>query len=84
VLVSDVGMPQEDGYELIRSVRHEDGGHQQPRLPAIAVTAYAREDDRNRALAAGYDRHVTKPVDAGALVQAIAEVVGPRSAHGSP
>lgn len=75
VLVSDIGMPREDGYELIRSIRQADDTHALARLPAIAVTAYARDDDRDRALAAGYDRHVTKPVDPEALLQAIAAVV---------
>jgi CheY-like chemotaxis protein len=79
VLVSDIGMPREDGYELIRSIRQADDTHALARLPAIALTAYARHDDRDRALAAGYDRHITKPVDPETLLQAIASLV----AHGS-
>jgi CheY-like chemotaxis protein/two-component sensor histidine kinase len=75
VLVADIEMPGEDGYELIRSIRQKDGAHALPRLPAIAVTAYARDADGDRALAAGYDRYVTKPVDPEALLQAIAAVV---------
>ncbi len=74
VLVSDIGMPGEDGYGLIRSIRQADDRTGTPRLPCIAVTAYAREDDRDRALAAGYDRHVTKPVDPAILLQAIADL----------
>lgn len=62
VLVSDIAMPGENGYELIARVRqlpHEQGGN----MPAIALTAYARPEDRMRALAAGYQTHVPKPVE---------------------
>ena len=74
VLVSDVGMPGTDGYALIREVRSwpSDG----PQLPAIAVTAYANPDDRVRALVAGYQRHIGKPVDGAVLASAIASLVG--------
>jgi CheY-like chemotaxis protein/two-component sensor histidine kinase len=75
VLVSDIGMPSEDGYDLIRSIRQDDDAHGLPRLPSIAVTAYARDDDRDRALAAGYDRHVSKPVDPDTLLETIATLV---------
>jgi len=74
-LVSDIGMPDEDGYKLIRRLRSlppERGG----RVPAVAVTAYARAEDRERALAAGYQRHVSKPVTPGELTAAVAELVG--------
>jgi CheY-like chemotaxis protein len=66
-LVSDIGMPQMDGYDLIRRVRADLalGSH---RLPAVAVTAYARDVDRARALDAGFQAHVTKPYQAGQLV----------------
>jgi PAS domain S-box-containing protein len=76
VVISDIGMPGEDGYALIRDIRHGDGGGDQSRLPCIAVTAYAREDDRMRALTAGYDRHITKPLDPAALLRAIADLTG--------
>jgi CheY-like chemotaxis protein len=62
VLVSDIGMPEEDGYDFIRSVRARpttDGG----RIPAIALTAFARAEDRVKALAAGFEMHVAKPVE---------------------
>ncbi len=62
VMVSDVGMPQTDGYELIRRVRSELGSSGAA-LPAIALTAYAREEDRRLALEAGFNTHVSKPVD---------------------
>jgi PAS domain S-box-containing protein len=75
VLVSDIGMPGEDGYSLMQRLRaHEPAG---TRLPAIALTAYATGDDVRRALAAGYDLHVAKPVDAVSLGRAIADLVGP-------
>jgi PAS domain S-box-containing protein len=77
VLLADVGMPDEDGYSFIRRVRareHYDNGG---RLPAIAVTAYANVTDRERALAAGYDSHVAKPVDPEALARAIVKVATP-------
>ena len=74
VLLSDIGMPGEDGYALIRSIRDADERAGRPPLPCIALTAYAREDDRARALAAGYDRHLTKPIDPTELLRTIAEL----------
>jgi len=74
VLVSDIGMAGEDGYALIRSIRDADERAHAARLPSIAVTAYAREDDRLRAISAGFDRHVTKPVDPGLLLHTIADL----------
>ena len=75
VLLSDLRMPEEDGYSLIRKVRSRERDHEAPRLPAIAVTAYATASDREQAIAAGYDWHVAKPVDPDALARAIAKVV---------
>jgi signal transduction histidine kinase len=75
VLVSDIEMPVEDGYTLIRKVRAlgaERGG----RIPAAALTAYARTVDRQRALAAGYQIHVPKPVEPAELVTVVASLVG--------
>jgi len=75
VLVSDIGMPDMDGYELLRRVRalgHAKGG----RLAAIALTAFARSEDRTRALRAGFLAHVAKPVDPSELVATVASVVG--------
>jgi PAS domain S-box-containing protein len=66
-LVSDIGMPQMDGYDLIRRIR-ADLGLGPHRLPAVAVTAYARDEDRRRALHAGFQSHVTKPYQANQLV----------------
>lgn len=75
VMISDVGMPDVDGYELLKRVRalgRERGG----RLPAVALTAFARSEDRTRALLAGFLVHVAKPVDPSELVATIASVVG--------
>jgi two-component system, chemotaxis family, CheB/CheR fusion protein len=74
-LVSDIGMPGEDGYDLLRKIRArepERGG----RIPAIALTAYARAEDARRALAVGYQMHMPKPVESDLLVAAVASVAG--------
>jgi signal transduction histidine kinase len=73
VMVSDIGMPDEDGYSLIRRVRQMNG---ERRLPAIALTAYARQQDADAALGAGYDRHLPKPVTPADLIRAIKSVTG--------
>ena len=75
VLVSDIGMPDEDGYELIRKLRAlppEKGGQVQ----AIALTGYASRKDRERALAAGYDQHMAKPIEQAEIISAIAALTG--------
>ena len=74
ILISDIGMPGVDGYDLIRQVRRlpaANGG----KLPAIALTAYTRTEDRLQALRAGYDMHVPKPVELAELVAVAASVV---------
>ncbi len=79
VIVSDIGMPGEDGYALLRAIRAlspEAGGT----VPALAVTAYAREEDRLRALGSGFQAHVAKPIDPEELIRAIARVVAAASA----
>ena len=78
VLVSDLGMPGADGFDLIRRIRWQEDRGGRPRLPAVALTAYASAEDRERALAAGYDAHVAKPVDADELGAALARLA-PRS-----
>jgi PAS domain S-box-containing protein len=75
VLVSDISMPQEDGYSLIRKLRSrspEQGG----KIPAAALTAYARAEDRRRAIQAGFQLHMPKPVDPCELVTVVARLVG--------
>jgi PAS domain S-box-containing protein len=73
LMLSDIGMPDMDGYQLIREARklNERAG----RIPAIAVTAYARAEDRQRSLLAGYQMHIAKPVDARELIAAIASLL---------
>jgi len=73
-LVADIGMPDLDGYTLVRSIRALDA-REGGRMPAIAVTAYARPEDRARALAVGYQRHFVKPVDIGELAAALSELI---------
>lgn len=73
VLLSDIGMPEEDGYSLIRKVRSlslERGGS----IKAVALTAYAREEDQQRAISAGFQMHVAKPVEPAELVAAVSSL----------
>jgi CheY-like chemotaxis protein len=74
VLLSDLGMPEHDGFELIRSVRQS--GKSADLLPAIALTGFARSEDRHRALLAGFQMHMSKPIDPQELTAAIAMLVG--------
>ena len=73
-MVSDIGMPGRDGYDLIREVRAR--GYSEDQLPAIALTALARPEDRQRALLAGFQLHVAKPHDAAKLTTAIMGLIG--------
>ena len=73
VLVSDVGMPGEDGYSFVARVRQlpaQTGG----KTPSIALTAYTSAEDRRRALAAGFDVHLCKPIDLGHLISVIVKL----------
>ncbi|HET9468796.1 MAG TPA: ATP-binding protein [Vicinamibacterales bacterium] len=79
LLISDIGMPETDGYEFMRRVRTSANAATRL-LPAIAVTAYANPEDRIRATVAGYQAHFPKPVDAALLAASIASLVGPRHA----
>jgi CheY-like chemotaxis protein len=75
ILISDIAMPEQDGYELIRQIRSS------PRtatLPAVAVTAYARAEDRMHAIVAGFDSHLPKPIDPATLVATVAQHLGAR------
>jgi signal transduction histidine kinase len=75
VLLSDIGMPEEDGLSLLRKVRAREeqlGG----KVPALALTAYARAEDRELALRTGFDDYITKPIDSADLVQAVADLAG--------
>jgi PAS domain S-box-containing protein len=75
IIVSDIGMPLEDGYTFVRKLRERprDAGG---RTPAIALTAYARPEDQKRALAAGFQRHAAKPIEPQELFAVISDVVG--------
>jgi CheY-like chemotaxis protein len=75
VIVSDIGMPERDGYEFIRELRKlsaEEGG----RTPAIALTAFARSEDRTRALMAGYQAHLVKPIVPQELLLTVSSASG--------
>jgi PAS domain S-box-containing protein len=75
VLVSDIGMPDEDGYSFIRKVRTASD-EKTKNIPAIALTAFARAQDRMRALSSGFQNHVAKPVEPDELVTVIASLTG--------
>jgi CheY-like chemotaxis protein len=81
VLISDIGMPDEDGYELIRRVRALDAADGRS-IPAVALTAYAGEQDRSRALEAGYQVHLSKPVEPMELLRTLGQLSG-RVGNGS-
>lgn len=73
VLVSDIGMPEEDGYQLIhkiRALKPEQGGE----IPAVALTAYARAEDRSQTISAGYQIHLSKPVEPAAIAGVVANL----------
>jgi CheY-like chemotaxis protein len=83
VLISDIAMPEEDGYALMRRVRTlaEDANR---RVPAIALTAFTRDIDRRRALAAGFDVHMAKPLDPATLVKTVRDLARQRAAPSPP
>jgi len=83
VLLSDIGLPGEDGYSLISRIRAlpaERGGL----TPAAAITAYARSDDARRAIAAGYQRHAPKPIQPLALAKLVCDLIGEAAINESP
>jgi CheY-like chemotaxis protein len=73
ILVSDIGMPFEDGYSLIRHIRNLESGQ---RVAALALTAYASPDDYRKTMAAGFDAHLCKPVEPAKLVRAVGSLAG--------
>ncbi len=80
VLVSDIGMPEMDGYQFIRQVRRlpaNEGGS----TPAIALTAFARSEDRTRAMLAGYQIHISKPIEPQELLATVASLAGKMSSQ---
>lgn len=72
VMISDLGMPEMDGFGLLAAVRALDGG---ARVPAIALTAFARSEDRLRALEAGFSAHISKPVEPSQLIATVADLI---------
>ncbi|HWQ34304.1 MAG TPA: ATP-binding protein [Blastocatellia bacterium] len=76
VIVADIGMPGEDGYEFIQRVRKREAESGARKTPAIALTAYARPEDRLNALAAGYQQHLPKPVEPAELLVVVASLTG--------
>ena len=75
VLVSDIGMPGEDGYQFIRRVRSLPSDRN-GQIPAVALTAFARSEDRRRAALAGFQTHVSKPVEPAELAAIVASLAG--------
>ncbi|HTV51757.1 MAG TPA: ATP-binding protein [Steroidobacteraceae bacterium] len=82
ILISDIGMPNEDGYYLVTQLRALADARS-ARIPAIAVTAYARAEDRQRLLLAGYQMHISKPIEPQELIAGIASLVGVTAANRS-
>ncbi len=75
LLISDIGMPDKDGYTLIREIRQGEQGRGK-HIPAVALTAYARVQDRMQAIMAGFNTHIAKPVEANELVTIVASLAG--------
>ena len=78
VVLSDIGMPDVDGYDFVAAVRARERAEGRPSVPAIAVTAYASAEDRRRAFSRGFQRHVAKPIDPGDLVRVVAAAAAMR------
>jgi CheY-like chemotaxis protein len=74
VIVSDIGMPKMDGYQFMRLLRSTEDRSR--RIPALALTAFARAEDRKQALLAGYQAHIAKPFDIAELILLVADLVG--------
>jgi CheY-like chemotaxis protein len=82
-IVSDIGLPGANGYSLIRKVRALESARGRF-TPAVAVTAFARPEDRAEAFDAGFQAHLAKPIDADRLVAILAELIAGRRPSGSP
>ncbi|WP_437326359.1 PAS domain-containing hybrid sensor histidine kinase/response regulator [Sorangium sp. So ce381] len=83
VLVSDIGMPGEDGYAMMRRLRALGADVPASGIPALALTAYTRMEDRRQAIAAGFQMHLAKPIEPNSLVTAVAHLVGRAGKRGS-
>jgi CheY-like chemotaxis protein len=85
LILSDIGMPDVDGYDFMAQVRARERDAQRSAVPAIAMTAYATVEDRRRALARGFQRHVAKPIDPGHLIRVVcAATANARSERTTP
>jgi CheY-like chemotaxis protein len=78
LLVSDIGMPGEDGYSLVQRVRAMESANGTQRTPALALTAFVGEEDQRKALSAGYDRHLGKPIEPDQLLSVLTEMAAMR------
>jgi PAS domain S-box-containing protein len=78
-IIADIGMPDEDGYGFLERLRQDEQERNLSAIPAIAVTAFARSEDRERALAAGFNEHLPKPVDPEKLISVLAQLIQDRS-----
>jgi PAS domain S-box-containing protein len=83
-LISDIAMPDEDGYAFIRRVREMEGGEHRPHVVALALTSFARVEDRIRALKAGFDAHVAKPIDPERVLRTLVQALGANGAKPLP
>jgi CheY-like chemotaxis protein len=81
LIVTDVGMPEKDGYTLLKEIRASEARLAIAQVPAVALTAFARDSDRSRAIEAGFQEHIPKPVDADRLVESLYEVLFGKSAQ---
>lgn len=76
LLISDISMPEQDGYQFIRKIRAREAVSQARKISAVALTGHARAQDRMRALISGYDTHVAKPIETNELLTVVASLVG--------
>jgi two-component system CheB/CheR fusion protein len=83
LILCDIGLPGEDGYSLLRLIREREQVQSRSRVPAIAVTAFAARQDRARALAAGFDEHLPKPVDTERLISLLENLAKGAGTHGA-
>jgi CheY-like chemotaxis protein len=80
LLIADIAMPRVDGYALIERIRQRERESAEPRLHAIALSAYTRDEDRERSLSAGFDRHLIKPIDPSAVIDVLCQFASGRVA----
>ena len=77
LIISDIGLPGKDGIELLREIRELEQSRKQSKVPAIALTAFVRDIDRRTAMAAGFQKHLGKPVEPTQLLTAVREALQP-------